>query len=342
MDNQFPILEKKCYLVGPTGPTGPKGDSMPSETIVLGNVSTTNYENEAKIIDDKQGLTHTFNFIIPRGPKGDDGTSVTILGSYNSVEELRENHPIGKIGDSYLVNDNLYVWDDNKNDWNDVGVIKGPKGDTGDQGPTGPKGDQGIQGPKGDIGPKGDTGNQGPIGPKGDQGIQGPIGPAGPLAIPTSIFIRFNTTSTDEEVASKSRIPFDVKIGDDSNLFKLDLEENTITFLQTGTYYIDFIVQAHPINQTPLKDDHDMVAIGFKKVDEETVYAGGSMWDSDNSTVYIIGKGIVTLPYENEIFELVNLGKYPIYLNSPNSAYIYSESSFVNPVVNLSIQKIKE
>ena len=85
-----------------------------------------------------------------------------------------------------------------------------------------------------------------------------------------------------------------------------------------------------------------MVAIGFKKVDEETVYAGGSMWDSDNSTVYIIGKGIVTLPYENEIFELVNLGKYPIYLNSPNSAYIYSESSFVNPVVNLSIQKIKE
>ena len=71
----------------------------------------------------------------------------------------------------------------------DLGMVKGPKGDTGAQGPIGPKGDTGATGPqgeKGDIGPqgpqgeKGDTGPQGPAGLKGDKGDTGPQGPQGP------------------------------------------------------------------------------------------------------------------------------------------------------------------
>ena len=224
------------------------------------------------------------------------------------------------------------MWSEEDGKWNNVGVIKGPKGD---EGPKGEKGDQGPQGDKGEQGP------QGPIGPKGDQGLQGIQGPAGPLSVPTVIFLRFNDQSIDEEIKSKQRVPIEIKIGDDDNLFILNDEENTITFTSKGTYFIDFYIEAHPINGTPLKDDHDMIAVGFKKLDEETVYAGGSMWDDTKSTVYVIGKGVVSLPYDNETFELVNLGKYPIYLNSPNGAYIYSESSFVNPVVCISIQKIK-
>ena len=70
----------------------------------------------------------------------------------------------------------------------DLGMVKGPKGDTGATGPQGPKGDkgdtglQGPAGPKGDTGPagpKGDTGPQGPQGEKGDTGAQGPQGEKG-------------------------------------------------------------------------------------------------------------------------------------------------------------------
>ena len=62
---------------------------------------------------------------------------------------------------------------------------QGPKGDTGAQGPKGDKGDTGAQGPKGDKGetgaqgPKGDTGDRGPKGDKGETGAQGPKGDKG-------------------------------------------------------------------------------------------------------------------------------------------------------------------
>ncbi len=63
------------------------------------------------------------------GAKGETGTSVTILGSYNSLAELEAAHPTGNAGDSYLVAGYLYVW--NGSAWQNVGQIKGDKGDTG-------------------------------------------------------------------------------------------------------------------------------------------------------------------------------------------------------------------
>jgi len=105
----------------------------------------------------------------PKGDKGDpgeqgqDGKSITIKGS---IEE--ENLPeIGNVGDGWLINGNLFVWDENTTGWINVGSIQGPKGDPGEQGPKGDKGDQGEQGPKGD------TGEQGIQGPKGDKGEDG-------------------------------------------------------------------------------------------------------------------------------------------------------------------------
>lgn len=67
----------------------------------------------------------------------------------------------------------------------DLGVVKGPKGDQGDQGSVGPKGEQGVQGAKGEIGaagvvgPKGDKGAKGDTGAQGAQGIKGDTGAAG-------------------------------------------------------------------------------------------------------------------------------------------------------------------
>ena len=83
------------------------------------------------------------------GEKGADGTSVNILGSYNSLEELKQAHPTGNTGDAYIVQGDMYVWSAEENDWVDVGNIQGPKGDKGDTGATGPQGPQGIQGPAG-------------------------------------------------------------------------------------------------------------------------------------------------------------------------------------------------
>ena len=155
----------------------------------------------------------------PRGPKGDKGDGISILGDYDSYEELINNHPFGNRGDCYLVGGNLYVWNSEKSIWDSVGNIEGPpgksekisvgkvssgseatiidnfdgevhtldfvipRGQKGDKGDTGLKGDKGE---KGDIGPQGEKGETGPIGPQGKQGIAGPpgiegkIGPTGP------------------------------------------------------------------------------------------------------------------------------------------------------------------
>lgn len=139
-----------------------------------------------------------------------DLSSVTILGSYETEEELKAAHPTGEAGDGYLVGYNFYIWlNDN---WVNVGPL-GPKGDTGSPGaagpsnvltigtvtsgvvadaaivgdspnqvlnlvlPQGPKGEQGQTGPQGSPG---ETGPQGPQGPKGETGATGPKGETGP------------------------------------------------------------------------------------------------------------------------------------------------------------------
>ena len=90
-----------------------------------------------------------------KGDDGEDGTGVTILGSYSTKQELESAHPTGNPGDSYIVDGDLYVWDETNSKWTNVGNIQGPQGIQGIQGE---KGEQGIQGPKGD---KGDTGATG-------------------------------------------------------------------------------------------------------------------------------------------------------------------------------------
>lgn len=80
------------------------------------------------------------------GAPGKDGTGVTILGSYDSLESLKAEHPTGNAGDAYLVNGHLYVWDTVGSDWKDVGTIQGPKGDKGEPGTDGTNGTPGKDG----------------------------------------------------------------------------------------------------------------------------------------------------------------------------------------------------
>ncbi len=144
----------------------------------------------------------------PTGLPGADGTSVNIKGTVDSTSDLPSN---AEPGDSYIVNNDLYIWDGLQ--WKNVGGIKGPAGDsayvhiayadgvtysgstvTGVTGFTtsddankayiGIYADHTLadsQNPldyawkkfKGDKGDKGDTGD------KGDKGDKGDTGPAG-------------------------------------------------------------------------------------------------------------------------------------------------------------------
>ena len=86
------------------------------------------------------GHTETSTPTCISGAQGKDGTGVTILGSYETVEALKTAHPTGNLGDSYLVQGDLYVWSDTTNEWSNVGNIQGPKGEQGIPGTNGENG----------------------------------------------------------------------------------------------------------------------------------------------------------------------------------------------------------
>ena len=164
---------------GDTGPAGPKGDTGDKgETGAKGDkgdkgeTGATGEKGDAGPKGDT-GNTGATGDTGPAGAKGDTGTTgigTTIKGSYNTYQELVNAHPTGNDGDSYLVNGSLYVWLNNA--WENVGNIKGEKGDTGNTGSQGVKGDTGDSGAKGDTGatgPKGDTGATGAAGQGSDE-----------------------------------------------------------------------------------------------------------------------------------------------------------------------------
>lgn len=142
------------------------------------------------------------------GPRGPRGEGINIIDYFKSEDELLDRHPVGKTGDAYLVNSNIFVWSENDGVWKDAGSIKGEKGDKGDKGDTGEAGLKGENGEDGnceiidivdtqtlDAGqmakvtdnfsenthhltiaiPKGDKGDQGDVGPVGPEGPEGPI-----------------------------------------------------------------------------------------------------------------------------------------------------------------------
>ena len=124
----------------PTGPTGPQGIQGPTG---------------------------------PTGSTGPQGQGLTVLGSYNTFNELTAADPVGVAGEAYIVSGNLYVWSTTSNNWVNVGTIQGPTGATGLQGV------QGITGPTGQVGPTGATGSTGPQGTS--ISVRGTVATAGNL-----------------------------------------------------------------------------------------------------------------------------------------------------------------
>lgn len=81
-----------------------------------------------------------------KGDKGDTGTGLDILGTYGSLEELRQGVPSPQQGDMYNVGAvapyTIYMWDatGGSGDWVSQGQLQGPPGEQGAQGDPGADG----------------------------------------------------------------------------------------------------------------------------------------------------------------------------------------------------------
>lgn len=189
---------------GATGATGPKGET--GDTGAQGPKGDPfTYEDFTE--EQLAALTG------PQGEPGKDGTSFTVKDRYETLEELKAEHPTGQGGDAYAIgtaDDNIiYIWSESQNDYTPVGKLQGPAGPQGSQGPKGEPGTDGENGGyyipslddsgnlsftgskagmpdvqakniRGPQGPKGETGEAGPQGPAGQDGAPGETGPQGP------------------------------------------------------------------------------------------------------------------------------------------------------------------
>ncbi len=323
-------ISYSCY--GPTGPTGPTGPSATS--IKVGSVTTTAAGNDAEVINvgtEKDvvldfyipagevgakgekgepgiqgvpgltGLTGATGPAGPAGPAGKDGASTTILGSYDTILDLKTKVPQGNIGDSYLVGNDLYVWSETDQDWKNVGPIRGPQGIQGEVGPT---------------------------------------GPAGPYKINACYVVTFFKNDENAyEVEVKERLPLTRKEIDTDMICTINTDDNTIKFSKIGYYKISFIVNAYvPYFNTDFDPEVDFVSIGFRAVDTDNIYIGGSQWIYDELSYPIIGQGILTVNDVATPYELVNLTNRRIYLKTPVNNNINSNSHFINMPVSIIIE----
>lgn len=218
------------------------------------------------------------------GPTGPKGEGINIIDYYKSEDELLDRHPVGKTGDAYLVNSNIFIWSENDGVWKDAGSIKGEKGDKGDKGDTG------------DVGPKGENGNCEIIDivdtqtldagqmakvtdnfslnthhltiaiPKGDKGDVGPTGPQGPIgpimegSTEGMLFASFAETN----ISGLMNIQDTYIIPTDSEFFKINGRNDII--VSPGVYEIAFSGAIEEVDSTHggifyVKDDAGQVVM---------------------------------------------------------------------------------
>ena len=169
---------------GDTGEQGPQG--IQGEQGPIGN---DGIGIQAAVVDDGGYLviTYTDGDIDKLGPvKGADGTSISIKDSLTSTSELPSSGQ--NKGDGYLIDGNLWIYtgtseEGSVNGFKNVGAIKGPAGrgimsiTISEEGIMTINYSDSTSEEVGNVkGPKGDTGEQGPKGDTGEQGIQGEQG----------------------------------------------------------------------------------------------------------------------------------------------------------------------
>lgn len=280
------------------GVMGPRGKS---DTITIRNTVTGDPGESAKVTDNGSDGNHILDFVVPRGF---DGTSFTILGKYDDVTQLEQEHPDGNIGEAYMVNGDLYIWADNTNTWENMGKVQGPKGDTGEKGEKGDKGEDGYTLSK------------------------------------ASYIVTFNDDDTGNGVSvlSNNRLPLERLELNIDNMVTLDSDNNTIKFNEIGYYKVSFTVSAYPlVNGLDFDPTTDIVAIGFKATSTDNVYIGTSQFVYNGEAVELYGQGVISVMDSDTLYELCNLSKSTIFLDTPDIMNISSNSYFSNPLITMVI-----
>ena len=110
---------------------GVGGTSSGAKYIVKSNVlsPTTSIQTYSCEVT-YDGLTARSQMDFTRVENGTNGAVGSILGSYDTLADLKAAHPTGEKGDTYLVKGELYVWSLDNNVWQSVGSIQGPAGYT--------------------------------------------------------------------------------------------------------------------------------------------------------------------------------------------------------------------
>ena len=177
------------------------------------------------------------------GPTGPRGEGINIIDAYKTEDELLDNHPLGKTGDTYLVNSHIFIWSEKDGIWKDGGSIKGDKGDVGENGKSEIINivdtktlDAGLDA-RVDDNFFDNTHHLTISIPKGEKGDAGEIGPEGPITEGTTeevLFVSFAETNISGlmNIQDKYLIPQNAKY--------FNIASKTDIKLTQGVYEIAF------------------------------------------------------------------------------------------------------
>lgn len=171
-----------------------------------------------------------------------------------------------------------------------------------------------------------------PMGPKGEDAT---------LFIQSAYIVTFNDNFTSDGISipSNQRLPLNRKEIDTNNIITLDEVNNTIKFNKIGYYKITFTISAYPeVTSLDFDPDTDIVSVGFRKTNTDNSYLGVGQWIFNGEATELTSQGIISVINTFDTYELVNLSKKTIYLNTPDIKNINTTSYFSNPLITLIIE----
>lgn len=189
------IKEEYALSTSNTEVTGDWNETIPTMNPIncyLWNRETIVYSDSNETVSDPVII----------GVHGQDGTSFTIAGQYETVEGLKEayNNELGsgktwKESTAWIIgNRYYYIFRGEWIDFDNAFYTIDGKGEKGDQGI------QGEQGPQGEKGETGETGPQGPEGPQGNPGKDGAEGKQGPIVYPAGVFSQDKSYARENDI----------------------------------------------------------------------------------------------------------------------------------------------
>ena len=190
---------------GVQGVTGPQGVPGNAATIQVGTVTSG---SSASVVNVGSSSAAIFDFVIPKGDKGDQGPTGQAAG-FGTPSAVASALPAGSTPTASVVasgDATQKVFDFS------FGIPAGAQGPTGPTGPMGPTGATGPTGPQGPTGPTGPTGPQGPTGAAAGFGT--PVASA--TGLPVGSTPTASVSASGADTAKVFAFEFGIPAGSDS------------------------------------------------------------------------------------------------------------------------------